>query len=267
MIWALFGSFWRSFFLQALWNYERMQNVGFAFSLEPLLKRVYKSRPGLCSALRRHIEFFNVHPYLAPLVMGVVYHKEKALAESKKSEDPTLTVLKDTMGGAFGALGDHVIWGTWRPFCAVMALGVGALVAYPATDGNLQHSLFHEPAAVICAKWWVVGFLAMFNSIHVWLRWMGLQKATTDGPMVVRWVESLHLQIWATQIRRFGLLFLAAMVMAYLARWTSSQMLLWMVAVLLGSMILKRWGLSGFLIFYLVCGVSVAMTFLGIHWP
>ena len=45
------------------------------------------------------------------------------------------------------------------------------------------------------------------------------------------------------------------------------MMLLWMVAVLLGSAILKRWGLSTFVMFYLVCGVSMVMTTLGIHWP
>jgi len=43
--------------------------------------------------------------------------------------------------------------------------------------------------------------------------------------------------------------------------------LIWMVAVLLGSAILKRWRISTFFIFYLVCAVSVAMTKLGIHWP
>ena len=37
-------------------------------------------------------------------------------------------------------------------------------------------------------------------------------------------------------------------------------MLIWMVAVLLGSAIMKRWGLSTFIIFYLVCAVSLAMT-------
>ncbi len=33
--------FIRSFFVQALWNYERMQNIGFAFAVEPFLRRAY----------------------------------------------------------------------------------------------------------------------------------------------------------------------------------------------------------------------------------
>ena len=264
---AMLQTFLRSFFLQALWNYERMQNVGFAFSLEPLLARAHPSREGLARALRRHCEYFNVHPYFAPLIMGVVFNKEKELAESPRSEDPTVTVLKNTMGGAFGAVGDHVIWGTWRPFCAIMALSVGLLVGYPTGAAGNPKSIFTTSGTLLCAKWCIVGFLSMFNSIHLWLRWRGLQKAVTDGPLVVRWVESLHLQKWAAQIRRVGLLFLFSMVLIYLSHWTGSEMLIWMVAVLLGSAILRRWGLSTFVIFYLVCGVSVAMTHLGIHWP
>jgi len=267
MIWTLLQTFVRSFFLQTLWNFERMQNAGFAFSVEPLLRRAHRSREAFLQALRRHYQYFNVHPYFAPIVMGVIYTREKALSDSHRTDDPTLGVLKDTMGGAFGAVGDHVIWGTWRPFCAVMALGVGLLVAYPAGSGTSSVSVFSAPAALLCAKWWVVGFLSMFNSIHLWLRWRGLQKAVADGPLVVHWVESLHLQVWAAQMRRVGLLLLAAMVLLYLARWTSSDMMLWMVAILLGSIVMKRWAFSGVAIFYWVCAASVAMTFLGIHWP
>src|ERR1700759_341390 len=124
---ALFQTFVRSFFLQALWNFKRMKNIGFAFSIEPLLKRAYQAKDGFARALRRHCEYFNVHPYFAPIVMGVIFNKEKALAESGREDDPTLVVLKNSMGGAFGAVGDHVIWGTWRPFCAIMALSVGLL--------------------------------------------------------------------------------------------------------------------------------------------
>lgn len=267
MFLAELQTFVRSFFLQALWNYERMQNVGFAFSLSPLLKRACRTRESFERALRRHNEYFNAHPYFATIVMGVVYHREKELAESRRTDDPTVSVLKNTMGAAFGAVGDHVIWGTWRPFCAVMALGVGLLVGYPAANGAPQSSIFYTSGAILCAKWWVVGFLAMFNSIHLWLRWRGLQKAVQDGPLVVRWVESLHLQMWAAQIRRVGLLFLFSMVLVYFSHWTATEMLIWMIAVLLGSAIARRWGLSTFVIFYLVCGVCVAMTQLGIHWP
>src|SRR5437879_13652007 len=101
---ALAQAFFRSFFLQALWNFERMQNIGFAFSIEPLLRRAHRTREAFYRSLRAHCAYFNVHPYFAPIVMGVVYNREKALEESKRSDDPTLVVLKNSMGGAFGAI-------------------------------------------------------------------------------------------------------------------------------------------------------------------
>jgi mannose/fructose/N-acetylgalactosamine-specific phosphotransferase system component IID len=252
MAWALWQTFVRSFFLQTLWNFERMQNVGFAFSMVPLLKQLDYSKTAFRQVLRRQLMFFNTHPYFAPLVMGVVYAKEKA-REQPESEDPTLTVLKDSMGGAFGAVGDHVIWGTWRPFCAIVALTIGVLVASPTQ------------AWLVCAQWWVVGFLVLFNGVHIWLRWRGLQKAVQDGPGVVRWVESLHLQAWAAQIRRLGLLLLVGMVLVYLAHWTGSNLMLWMVGVLLSAVVMKRWSLSGFVIFYTVCALAITLSYFGVH--
>src|SRR5437762_872988 len=116
MIWSLLQTFFRSFFVQTLWNFERMQNVGFAFSMVPLLRQLGHSKKVFRQMLRRQLTFFNTHPYFAPIVMGVVYAKEEGRSTHPESEDTTLTVLKDSMGGAFGAVGDHVIWGTWRPF-------------------------------------------------------------------------------------------------------------------------------------------------------
>ncbi len=256
----------RSFFLQTLWNYERMQNMGFAFSVAPLLKHATRSREAYRAALRRHLQFFNTHPYFAPIVMGVVYQKE-ATATAKGETDPTIPVLKDTMGAAFGGVGDHVIWGTWRPFCALLALAMGLLVAYPEAQNSPTPTFFDQEAAKRCATWWVVGFLSLFNALHLWLRWQGLRKGAAQGPQVVAWVQSLHLQKWANQIRRLGLLIVAGLVLGYLARWRDTQLLVWMFGTLLGAVILKRWSFSGASIFYLVCAASVAMTWMGIHWP
>ncbi|MFA5975891.1 MAG: PTS system mannose/fructose/sorbose family transporter subunit IID [Elusimicrobiota bacterium] len=263
MIFALLQTFIRSLFLQTIWNFERMQNMGFAFSMVPLLKRAHASAGSIQTAIRRHMTFFNVHPYFAPIIMGVVYSKEKASAD-RPGDDPTITVLKDSMGAAFGGIGDHVFWGTWRPFCALMALSIGLLVAYPAT-GTVSRSVFDAPAALICAKWWIVGFLAVFNSFHLWLRWRGLQKAALEGPQVVAWVQSLRMQGFAAHLRRIGLLMLVAMIMVYLWRWNSSKLLIWMVCVLLATVITKRWAFSGFTIFYLVCIGSIILSVLGLQ--
>ena len=35
---------WRSTFIQGSWNYERMQNGGWAFSMIPAIKKLYSTR-------------------------------------------------------------------------------------------------------------------------------------------------------------------------------------------------------------------------------
>src|SRR6476659_4393320 len=110
MFWAMLQTFFRSFFLQTLWNFERLQNVGFAFSIAPLLKTLDLPKTVFRQVLRRQLMYFNTHPYFSTIVMGVVFAKEKGREGPLESEDPTVTVLKDSMGGAFGAIGDHVIW-------------------------------------------------------------------------------------------------------------------------------------------------------------
>ena len=66
---------WRSTFLQGSWNYERMQNGGWAYTLIPALKRLYHTKEDRSAALKRHLEFFNTHPYLASPILGVTMKK------------------------------------------------------------------------------------------------------------------------------------------------------------------------------------------------
>ena len=52
--------FWRSFAIMGSMNYERMQGLGFAWSLFPCLKKIYKDNSKkLCEALSRHMAAFN----------------------------------------------------------------------------------------------------------------------------------------------------------------------------------------------------------------
>ena len=39
--------FWRSFMYGASWNYERMQNLGFLYTILPTLKKIYKDKKEL----------------------------------------------------------------------------------------------------------------------------------------------------------------------------------------------------------------------------
>jgi len=227
-----------------------MQNVGFAFSMAPLLRPITDSQRTFQAMLRRQLMFFNTHPYFSPIVMGVIYFKEKARQEGQDEEDPTLTVLKDSMGGAFGAMGDHVIWGPGGRSVRFWLWRWGRWWPIPRGPANLFPMV----------GGWVPDLVQFGASLAALV---GLQKAVQDGPLVVRWIESLHMQAWAAQVRRMGLLLLVAIVLIYLGHWTRSNLLVWMMGVFLAVVVLKRWAVSGFIIFYGVCALSVILGWVG----
>ncbi|MGR3741325.1 PTS system mannose/fructose/sorbose family transporter subunit IID [Companilactobacillus sp. DQM5] len=120
----------RSTFLQGSWNYERMQNGGWAFTLIPALKKLYKTKDDRAAALKRHLEFFNTHPYLASPVLGVTMALEEERANGAPVDDVTIQGVKVGMMGPLAGVGDPVFWFTVKPI-------IGALAASLAMSGNI----------------------------------------------------------------------------------------------------------------------------------
>ena len=121
---------WRSQFLQGSWNYERMQNLGWAYSLIPAIKKLYTTKEEQAAALERHLEFFNTHPYVAAPIMGVTLALEEERANGVEIDDAAIQGVKIGMMGPLAGIGDPVFWFTVRPI-------LGALGASLAASGNL----------------------------------------------------------------------------------------------------------------------------------
>ena len=103
---------WRSTFLQGSWNYERMQNGGWAYTLIPALKRLYHTKEDRSAALKRHLEFFNTHPYLASPILGVTMALEEERANGAPIDDKAIQGVKVGMMGPLAGVGDPVFWFT-----------------------------------------------------------------------------------------------------------------------------------------------------------
>ena len=84
---------WRSTFLQGSWNYERMQNLGWAYSLIPAIKKLYTKKEDQAAALERHMEFFNTHPYVAAPIIGVTLALEEEKANGAAIDDAAIQGL------------------------------------------------------------------------------------------------------------------------------------------------------------------------------
>ena len=120
----------RSTFLQGSWNYERMQNGGWCFAMIPAIKKLYTNKEDQKAALKRHLEFFNTHPYLASPILGVTLALEEERANGAKVDDAAIQGVKVGMMGPLAGVGDPVFWFTVRPM-------LGALGASLAMGGSI----------------------------------------------------------------------------------------------------------------------------------
>ena len=152
--------------MQASWNFERMQNLGFYFMIYPALKARYGScREKFKQEQLRHLEYFNAHPYLAGLAAGAVAAvDEDGLAIVASPAD-----LKRALMSCLGSLGDRLFWTALRPFAAVAAL-------VPALAG----------------KWWApLVLLALYNVPHFTVRWRGVSSGLRQGWKVCDSLQSI----------------------------------------------------------------------------
>jgi PTS system mannose-specific IID component len=180
---TLLRVFWRCLFLQASWNRRGMQNLGFAYAIDPALKQLYASEPAREEALQRHLKFFNCHPYMAAAILGgAIHHEEKVAAGLEPG--PAALDYKATLQGPLAAVGDGFFWTALRPFLGAVA-AVGALITgWPA----------------------VVAALLVYNAVHLALRWALFRAGYEKGDGVVADIARLSLPRLADRLRLLGAL-------------------------------------------------------------
>jgi len=124
----LMKAFWRYIWLfQCGWNYERMQSVGYAYSILPILKKLHPDPEEFKEAFLTNLNFFNTNPVVgAPLIIGAHIALEEAGASLETTEG-----LKVGLMGPLAGVGDTLVWALYNSVIfsigASMALGGSAL--------------------------------------------------------------------------------------------------------------------------------------------
>ena len=104
----------RSTFLQASFNYERMQAGGFTAAQLPFLKKIYKDdKKGLSEAMKDNLEFINTHPNLVGFLMGLLLSLEEG-----REDRNLIKGLKVALFGPLAGIGDAIFWFTILPIVA-----------------------------------------------------------------------------------------------------------------------------------------------------
>ena len=120
---ALGSAFARLFLLQATWNYERMQGLGLAHALAPVARALAKDDAAAARALVPHVGYFNTHPVMASVAVGVVAGEmEKRAAGEPALDDAGLARAKQALGASLAAAGDPLFWNALRPMVALAAV-------------------------------------------------------------------------------------------------------------------------------------------------
>lgn len=151
--------FWRSIPFEISWNYVRQMHSGFAYAMGPILEKLYKTKEERAEALKRHMEFFNITPYFATLVLGIVTAMEEKNAKDPEFDPASINNVKASLMGPLSGIGDSVFLGTLR----IITAGIGVSLAMNGSPLG----------AVI--------FLLLYNIPAYILRYMGMMKGYQLG--------------------------------------------------------------------------------------
>ena len=113
--------FWRSFTVNASFNYERQMSQGAQYALSPILQKLYPDKKELGEALQRHAEFFNTTPMLCPFIFGITAAMEEENATQEDFDPNTINSVKAGLMGPLAGIGDSGFWGTLRPLAGGIA--------------------------------------------------------------------------------------------------------------------------------------------------
>ncbi|WP_233141128.1 PTS mannose transporter subunit IID [Aggregatibacter actinomycetemcomitans] len=187
----------RSNLFQGSWNFERMQALGFAYSMVPVIKRLYPVQDSQerKDAIKRHLEFLNTQPFVGAPVLGVAIAMEEQRANGKPVEDAAINGIKVGLMGPLAGVGDPIYWGTARPVFA--ALGAGL-----ALNGSILGPIL---------------FFVLFNLVRLATRYYGVIYGYRKGLDVVSDMSGGLLQKLTEGASILGLFIMGALVQ----KWTS----------------------------------------------
>ena len=160
--------FWRSIPYEHSWNYERMGNVGFAWAIMPILKKLYPQKDKFIHALKRNLELYNMTPYIVTLPLGISAAMEEANATNEDFDETSISAVKLALMGPLSGIGDSFFWGTLR----VLATGIGTTLAI---KGNVLGPIL---------------FFLIFNVPHFIIRYYSTFLGYSLGSNVINNVES-----------------------------------------------------------------------------
>jgi len=187
---GLFLTFLRTFFIQTLWNYDKMMNAGFFFALRPGMENLKEGQRS--REVRRFNTYFNTHPFMASFIIGAVLRLEEEYCETGNEELVNeIENIKLKLMGPLAALGDSLFWGGLKPFFILCTV----------------FFLFFAPSL----PWAFAGlflYWSGYNIIHLSFRLRGLTVGYRYGRSLIVFLKKLEIQKKVDFLRRTAIILL-----------------------------------------------------------
>ena len=171
----------RKVFLHAItmehtWNYERMMNDGYLYSMLPALQKIYTDPEDLKEACKRHLEFFSTTPQCITLPLGISVAMEEQRANDMENFDTTsISSVKTAIMGPLAGIGDTIGW-------AMIPTIFGSIAASMGMQGN--------PLGIIMWAAFTFAFLAVRILEVEWGYNMGINVVTKLGQKITVFTEA-----------------------------------------------------------------------------
>ncbi len=189
-------------FLQASWNFERLQNIGFLFSIINILKIIYKNNiEGLKVAIKRHIEFFNTHIFFSSAVLGMVSRLEEDIDNSdpeKKSKE--IENAKIGVMGPLAAIGDSIFWSAIKPFALLSGIGYTYLMGFSADS----------------LIWGAITSIIIYNLPRIFVKYYLLIESYYNYQKLFFLLQNIRFQHLIKVIKITGMILLSIITAGYL---------------------------------------------------
>lgn len=163
--------FWRSFTMEWAWNYERQMNLGYSFSMIPAIDKIFSKKEDRIEAYQRHLEFYNVTPWLCTFPLGISIAMEEQVVLDPDFDKNAINNIKVALMGPLSGVGDSLFWGTLR----VIATGIGTSLAI---QGNILGPIL---------------FLLIFNIPAILIRYYGLFLGYNIGTNFIEKIQKTGL--------------------------------------------------------------------------
>ena len=183
--------FWKSLPFEISWNYVRQDHMGFAYSMTPVIEKLYQTKEERAEALQRHMEFFNITVYFSTLVLGIVTAMEERKAKDPAFDTSSISNVKASLMGPLSGIGDSIFLGTLR----IIAAGIGASLCM---NGN---------------PFGAVLFLLLYNIPAFLVRYLGMMKGYELGTTLLEKLQKSGLMNKVTNMTGIvGLMTIGSMI-------------------------------------------------------